>query len=117
MHALPSFIERLMARVVVDSVTRCWHWTGATNRKGYGVIWRAGKTELTHRACYEELVGPIPDGHQVDHECEVEDCLNPEHLNPVLPHLNNFYRNHGRVNEELFSFETSEEDLYVNSPW
>ena len=36
-----------------------------------------------HRAIYEEMVGPIPDGLVLDHLCSVRNCVNPEHLEPV----------------------------------
>jgi hypothetical protein len=36
-----------------------------------------------HRYAYEALVGPIPDGKQIDHLCRNRACCNPEHLEPV----------------------------------
>ena len=29
----------------------------------------------THRAAYEEIVGPIPDGLELDHLCRVRACF------------------------------------------
>jgi HNH endonuclease len=56
----------------------CWLWTGATT-KGYGRFRGTG----AHRFAYELLVGPIPQGLQLDHLCRVRNCVNPEHLEPV----------------------------------
>lgn len=36
-----------------------------------------------HRFAYELLVGPVPDGLQLDHLCRNRACCNPEHLEPV----------------------------------
>jgi hypothetical protein len=70
----------------------CWRWPKAVSDLGYG---RVGGT-YTHRVMYRECVGPIPDGHEVDHRCHVEDvncragndcphraCCNPWHLRAV----------------------------------
>lgn len=38
---------------------------------------------MAHRMAYEELVGPIADGLQIDHLCRVRCCVNPAHLEPV----------------------------------
>lgn len=41
------------------------------------------KNNLAHRVVYEEVVGRIPEGMQLDHLCRVRNCVNPEHLRPV----------------------------------
>jgi HNH endonuclease len=64
----------------------CWMWTGAQDRHGYGQISRGGRGEghiSAHRAVYEALVGPIPEGFDLDHLCRVPLCVNPTHLEPV----------------------------------
>ena len=40
------------------------------------------------RVAYEMVVGPIPDGLQIDHLCRVRNCVNPDHLEPVTPREN-----------------------------
>ncbi len=62
----------------------CWIWTAARHGAGYG-IWRTetGKTERAHRATFIRLVGPVPEGLELDHLCRVRGCCNPQHLEPV----------------------------------
>jgi hypothetical protein len=56
----------------------CWIYTGSVS-DGYGGY--GGK--LAHRLVYEELVGEIPAGLDLDHLCIVKLCVNPWHLEPV----------------------------------
>ena len=72
---------------------RCWLWDGPVNAYGYG--WgNAGRdrSRLVHRLVYEELVGPIPEGMELDHLCRTRNCYNPAHLEPVT-HAENMRRN------------------------
>lgn len=66
----------------------CWAWQNCVNSRGYGCIAVAGKSQLTHRVAYELLVGPIPDGLQIDHLCTNKRCCNPAHLEPVTGKVN-----------------------------
>ena len=65
----------------------CWEWV-ANLSKGYGHVGIGGRTWKAHRASYESLVGPIPDGLVIDHLCRFTACVNPEHLEPVTPSVN-----------------------------
>lgn len=77
---------RLWPRVVVTP--GCWLWTGAQTSDGYGRFTLNNRTVGVHRLTYELLVGPIPEGMQLDHLCRVPQCCNPAHLEPVTPRLN-----------------------------
>lgn len=57
----------------------CWIWTGA-NRLNYGAIKVAGKVIGAHVASYMAFKGPLVDGKDVMHSCDVRSCVNPDHL-------------------------------------
>lgn len=63
----------------------CWPWYAFIDPQGYG---RHGRTSMAHRVVYEALVGPIPEGLQLDHLCRNRSCVNPAHLEPVTMHEN-----------------------------
>lgn len=70
---------------IVDDATGCWLYTGPKGAKGYGRIMIDRQNRLAHRHFYEQLVGPIPEGLQLDHLCRNTSCVNPDHLEPVTP--------------------------------
>lgn len=85
--------ERERFNALVDRAGSCWLWLGSVNRTGYGYFSRNGRSMLAHRFAYEQFVGPIPEGAQVDHDCHNRDrscrggwsclhrrCVNPAHL-------------------------------------
>jgi len=67
----------------VHQTEACWIWTGATNHNGYGVICLGGgggRQVRVHRLAYELLVGPIPVGLLVLHQCDNPSRVRPDHL-------------------------------------
>jgi 5-methylcytosine-specific restriction endonuclease McrA len=78
--------ERFWSKVEVTP--SCWVWTGSCNQGGYGMLAKlkpdGGQTSVgAHRVAYQLLVGPIPDGLEIDHLCRVRNCVNPAHLEVV----------------------------------
>lgn len=71
----------------------CWVWQLSTASNGYarGKVPGRGRLMAVHRAAYEELVGPIASGLEIDHLCRVRACCNPDHLEPVT-HAENMRR-------------------------
>jgi hypothetical protein len=48
---------------------------------GYGRFGRPGnKHGYAHRVAWEFEHGPIPGGLQVNHRCDVRNCVRPDHL-------------------------------------
>ncbi|MBA4019174.1 MAG: HNH endonuclease [Pirellula sp.] len=70
----------------------CWIWTAGKVAGGYGHITfrRDGKQvdQLAHRLAYQLLVGPIPEGLEIDHLCRNRACVNPEHMEAVTSRVN-----------------------------
>lgn len=87
--------------LLVHRTTSCWRWIGFIGDQGYGQFSHRAAGRMhggpAHRWGYELLVGPIPDGHDLDHTCCVagvcpggrscphRSCVNPAHLEPVTP--------------------------------
>jgi hypothetical protein len=67
----------------------CWEWIGTLNSAGYGVMKTNRHQVRVHRWAYERYVGPIPEGLEPDHLCNVRHCVNPEHIELVTSAENN----------------------------
>lgn len=86
--------QRIFDRIAIDD--GCWAWIGSINREnGYGQFTHRETGVPTsmraHRAVYELLVGPIPEGLTIDHLCCNKACVRPSHLEPVT-HVENMRR-------------------------
>jgi hypothetical protein len=66
----------------------CWEWSGTIDVQGYGVFAVDSHPRSAHRYSYELLVGPIPEGLQIDHLCRNRRCVNPDHLEAVTAKVN-----------------------------
>lgn len=79
--------------MVTKTDSGCWEYA-IENRRGVdyrqvNVPEGARKVaRYAHRVAYEHLVGPIPDGMQLDHLCRNRTCINPAHLEPVTAREN-----------------------------
>ena len=74
--------ERFWAKV--NRSGDCWLWQGGLYNNGYGCFrLSAFAGALAHRFAYQSMIGPIPEGLQLDHLCRVRQCVNPSHLEPV----------------------------------
>jgi hypothetical protein len=72
----------------------CWRWAAST-RGDYGCIGTPEGTQSAHRVSYTINVGPIPDGLDILHSCDMPLCVNPEHLAPGT-HQENMAQIHQR---------------------
>ena len=74
--------ERFWAKVN-KSGGGCWEWTGPKARGGYGAFWTGTKQVGAHCYAYELLIGPIPEGCEIDHLCRNHGCVNAAHMEAV----------------------------------
>ena len=87
--------DRLLDRCEWDG--DCLVFPGKTAGKGQYGQFRPGTRSTdplvyVHRWVWLTTVGPIPDGHELDHVrargCRFTTCINPEHLEPVTHAIN-----------------------------
>ena len=86
-----AFRTRVLEKIALpDGPFGCMEWTAARHANGYGYVTvRRGEKQQAHRAAYELLVGPIPEGLQLDHLCKNRGCCAPSHLEVVPAAVNN----------------------------
>lgn len=78
--------RRFAAKVGPPDENGCLPWMGAIKEAaGYGNFGDNGRTVSAHRFAWEQVHGPIPEGHEMHHLCGHPWCVNVEHLRLVTP--------------------------------
>lgn len=72
----------------VNKTDECWLWTSHCDGGGYGRFWLLGVSRLAHVVIWEATHGPVPDGLEVLHSCDIRNCVRVDHLS-VGSHLKN----------------------------
>lgn len=81
--------QRFWAKVRINAETGCWEWVALVDHNGYGRFRvPAPQSRFAHRVSYTALVGPVPEGLEIDHLCRVRHCVNPAHLEAVTRSVN-----------------------------
>ncbi len=75
-----TIAERLEFYSIPEPNSGCRLWTGAASAGRYGSIHHKGKKRRAHRVAWEEENGPIPDGLDALHKCDVTFCISVPHL-------------------------------------
>lgn len=77
-----SLRQRLDFYSMPEPNSGCLLWVGPVDGDGYGLIRWKGETLRAHRAAYEDEHGPLSDGLQACHRCDVRSCIELRHLFP-----------------------------------
>lgn len=85
---LSSLPARVLDKIAFEPESGCWLWTGGLTGRGYGGLWVDGHMRSAHRVLRETLVGPVPQGFELDHKCRIRSCVNPDHVEPVTHRVN-----------------------------
>lgn len=108
----------------------CWSWRNiVTDGDGYAPVRFGRKMDYAHRLVYLALVGPIPEGHHIDHTCHDPQtcpggrscphraCVNPNHLEAVSGPENSApgRSSRARATECKWGHEFTEENTYVDA--
>jgi hypothetical protein len=73
--------DRFRSKFVEGMNDECWLWKGRTTKKWkYGLFEIRKVNFLAHRISYHLHRGRIPEGLNVCHQCDIPQCVNPDHL-------------------------------------
>ncbi len=88
----------------------CWNWGEPRFPQGYGIL-RLDERHFTaaHKWVYEQLIGEVPDGFELDHLCRNRNCINPDHLE-VVTHRVNSIRGFDAVLKERYTRQLPERE-------
>ena len=77
----------------------CWIWDRRYSKWGYGQKREVDGCPTTnaHIVYWERKNGPVPDGHELHHMCEVRACVNPDHVTPLTRQV------HGQITKGKLS--------------
>ncbi|MCF1447681.1 HNH endonuclease signature motif containing protein [Agrobacterium vitis] len=104
--------ERIMSRVIENSQTGCWVWTGPTSGNegrgaGYPRMSLSGQTVAVHLVTWTNEFGFIPGKKEIDHVYRNRLCVRPHpaHLELVTKKRNALRREQAKRTKQEFVCE------------
>lgn len=77
MRPIPA---RIADKLCPEPNTGCLLWWGATDAKGYGIVWWQGKRRRVHRVLHKLRTGRWPRKDRVVlHSCDTPPCADEHH--------------------------------------
>ncbi len=80
---------RFEVKVLPADENGCRRWGNSLDKNGYGQFRVSGRVVKAHQVAWLLERGPLPEGLEPDHTCEVRDCVTPDHLEWVTHAENN----------------------------
>ena len=66
----------------------CWFWIGAISSHGYGAFKYEGRIWRAHILSWTMQNGPVPDGLELLHACDIRNCVRVDHMKAAV-HVEN----------------------------
>src|SRR5215467_8285489 len=109
---LPARFQRKI-QVLPDG---CWLWLGSRGGKRleYGRVRFRNRMAQAHRAVYELIVGEITPGMTLDHLCENQLCVNPDHLEEATAADNRRRAGYARKTHCVRNHPLTDENVYTS---
>lgn len=87
-----DLLDHFYSKLIIGHPGNHWSLDTFVNNKGYHTISVGGnRKKYGHVVSHELFIGPIPDGMEVDHQCNVTWCCNWRHLK-AMTHADNIRR-------------------------
>lgn len=83
-----DYRKRLKSKCKIDPFLGCWLYQGFRAAPGYGEMSYRSTNWAVHRLAYFLWKGPIPEGKEIRHKCDIRHCCNPDHLELGTHHEN-----------------------------
>lgn len=76
-------MNRFWESIMPEPNSGCWIWVGNLEKDGYAKFFTNKQYNRAHRFSYEQFVGEIPEGLEIDHKCSIRCCVNPTYMEAV----------------------------------